>query len=523
MKRLTTRLKFNALLLIISLLFSTSIYSQRAIAESVSSLYLSVPSYNVDTTNLNDLNYLFAMGNTVYKSPKVIEAEEICVASGSKSGIKKAKKIKVYQYQIPAEIQDAFLVIQNQNGETIYAEKMNSFKKTGSLVNEVIDLIYGDDKCYWSPQVLQLGWEEGKDAWKKEQHDKLNARVFKNAESIAQNVFKFGYVSHNVNVYTGKGGKDYDYSELNEAQSQAINVYKKISDEGQINQQSIDQLMVPVTTWLKYIEEYKNGEGRVNTRLARGIYLNLITAYFQIRDFEKAMSYLELHSDTYSNPTLKGTNQAIIDLSRLINDQQKGLVANPDLSNEFSLLNEKINSTNDVEIKVQDLGHGMLDDLDSSHYFYSEDTKKQTSIIASGGSIYKSNIRQGQFGPTLTMMTIYDGDLDEFPLEVTQLDVKGMVFTGGYSFESLPPEIGNMTNLVQINLTDSKVSIIPEEIGNLTNLKRLNLSRTNITTLPESIKNLKNLKMLNLKKTKISASELEKIKSLLPKGCKVKF
>ena len=37
-----------------------------------------------------------------------------------------------------------------------------------------------------------------------------------------------------------------------------------------------------------------------------------------------------------------------------------------------------------------------------------------------------------------------------------------------------------------------------------------------------SIKNLKNLKELNIKKTKISAAELAKIKSWLPKKCKIK-
>ena len=83
-------------------------------------------------------------------------------------------------------------------------------------------------------------------------------------------------------------------------------------------------------------------------------------------------------------------------------------------------------------------------------------------------------------------------------------------------------EIGNMTNLEQIILSDSEVSVVPDEIGNLTNLKRFNLSRTKVSTLPESMKNLKNLKMLNIKKTNISASELAKIKSWLP-NCKIKF
>ncbi|MCI2230037.1 hypothetical protein MC378_12735 [Polaribacter sp. MSW13] len=516
------RLQIILLLSLVS--YNTSIFSQRATSKKATSVYLSIPPYNLETANPNKFNYSFAMGKTSFKTPKIFESKEVCVASGSKNIIKDAKNIKVFKYSVPAEIKNAFLIIETPKGDILYTEEFNNFKKTGSLINQTIKVIYGEKKCYWHPQVLEKTWKEDQKEWKKIQHEKIKAGIFENAQKIAQSIFKFGYVNYSVNVYTGKGGKGNDYSELNEAQKQAIATYNKIAKEGVINQQSINQLTIPINTWLKYVDQINlnNKKAKINRKVAQGLYLNLATAYFQIRDFKKAIKYLGLHGDTYSNPTFKGTDQGIIYLSKLITDQQRGLTANTKLSKDFTVLNKKIKSTRKVNIQVEDLGEAMANELETRHHFYSKEAKKKASITASGGSIYKKNIRQGRYGSTLIMMTMYDGDLNKFPIEVTQLDVKGMVFTGGYSFTNIPAEIGNMTNLIEINLTASSVSSIPEAIGKLVNLKKLNLSRTQIKSLPQSIKNLKNLKELNIKKTKISAAELAKIKSWLPKKCKIK-
>ena len=499
----------------------TSVLAQRATSERLSSVYFSVPAYDLNT-NPSSLKYLFAIGDTRFKSPKTFEAQEICVATGSKNILKDAKKVTVYRYKVPAEISDSYLIIEDANGDIVYAKEFNNWDRNGSIVNETMDLFYGEDTCYWHPKLLEEAWDKDKAEWKQVQHESIKAQFYEDAKHKAEAAMMAGYTNYSISVYSGKGGK-HDYSDLDLAQSQAIAAYTKMHKAGKVTSAFLEELMVPVNTWLSLVDnaDMGNKKAKLNLKVTQGLYLNLATAYFQARDFDKALQYLELHEDTHTNALMRGSSQYVTTLSKLIVDQQKGMAVNANLTNNYADLNSKT-MTSDLSITLEDVGAGMVNELSGRFHFYNKDQKKEASVAASG-SVYKNNINQGQYGPTLVMMTVFDGDLEEFPVEVTQLNVKGLVFTGGYSFDSLPPEIGNMTDLQQINLTDSNIASVPEEIGNLTNLKRLNLSKTPITTLPESIKNLKSLKMLNIKKTNISEAEVAKIQSWLPKGCKVKY
>lgn len=61
---------------------------------------------------------------------------------------------------------------------------------------------------------------------------------------------------------------------------------------------------------------------------------------------------------------------------------------------------------------------------------------------------------------------------------------------------TIPPEIGNLTNLEELELRNNNLTSIPPEIGNLTNLTRLYLSFNNLTNLPPDIENLTKLTIL---------------------------
>ena len=64
---------------------------------------------------------------------------------------------------------------------------------------------------------------------------------------------------------------------------------------------------------------------------------------------------------------------------------------------------------------------------------------------------------------------------------------------------SIPPEIGNLTNLRYLSLGSQLTGSIPPEIGNLTNLTFLNLRWNQLTgSIPPEIGNLTNLTFLNL-------------------------
>ena len=76
----------------------------------------------------------------------------------------------------------------------------------------------------------------------------------------------------------------------------------------------------------------------------------------------------------------------------------------------------------------------------------------------------------------------------------------------------IPPEIGNLINLVYLNLSNASLtSIIPPEIGNLINLKDLRLGKNNLTgSIPPEIGNLTNLEKLRLSSSNLQALSLMK-------------
>ena len=69
------------------------------------------------------------------------------------------------------------------------------------------------------------------------------------------------------------------------------------------------------------------------------------------------------------------------------------------------------------------------------------------------------------------------------------LDLSNNELTG-----SIPPEIGNLTNLTYLNLGGNQLTGIPPEIGNLTNLTILSFSHNQLTgSIPSEIGILTNL------------------------------
>ena len=114
------------------------------------------------------------------------------------------------------------------------------------------------------------------------------------------------------------------------------------------------------------------------------------------------------------------------------------------------------------------------------------------------------------------LFLIYQGceeEQDTTPTEVTlwgevysvedtdSLDLSNNQLTG-----SIPPEIGNLTNLTWLWLNDNQLTgSIPPEIGNLTNLTRVSLYDNQLTgSIPSELGNLTNLTYLNLKSNQLT-------------------
>ena len=81
----------------------------------------------------------------------------------------------------------------------------------------------------------------------------------------------------------------------------------------------------------------------------------------------------------------------------------------------------------------------------------------------------------------------------------------------------MPISIGNLINLVQLELCYNQITTLPISIGNLINLQLLTLRNNKINVLPDSIGNLINLRELYLQYNQINIlpNEILKIKKAL--------
>jgi Leucine rich repeat len=72
------------------------------------------------------------------------------------------------------------------------------------------------------------------------------------------------------------------------------------------------------------------------------------------------------------------------------------------------------------------------------------------------------------------------------------------------ALKSLPPTIGCLNKLVNLNLTRNLLSDLPPTIGGMASLTEINLYRNNLTTLPESFGSLNNLSSLFLNSNQLT-------------------
>ena len=102
-------------------------------------------------------------------------------------------------------------------------------------------------------------------------------------------------------------------------------------------------------------------------------------------------------------------------------------------------------------------------------------------------------------------LDLSDTKLTSLPPEIGQLTNLTQLDLSFNKLTSLPPEIGQLTNLIQLDLSFNKLTSLPPEISQLISLIQLDLSNTNLTSLPPEIGQLTNLTQLDLRNTKLTS------------------
>lgn len=102
---------------------------------------------------------------------------------------------------------------------------------------------------------------------------------------------------------------------------------------------------------------------------------------------------------------------------------------------------------------------------------------------------------QGWGGVSLDLGSL---GLTTLPPEIGLLTVLKYLYLSDNRLSTLPPEIGQLTALTELDLSENHLSTLPPEIGRLKALKRLILSNNQLITLPPEIGRLRALTHLDL-------------------------
>jgi Leucine-rich repeat (LRR) protein len=98
----------------------------------------------------------------------------------------------------------------------------------------------------------------------------------------------------------------------------------------------------------------------------------------------------------------------------------------------------------------------------------------------------------------LKKLSLKHNQLKSLPPEIGDLTELKELYLEYNKLESLPSEIGKLKNLEFLYLNDNKLKSIPREIGYMENLRFLIIGKNSLTDLPDEIGNLFRLTELDV-------------------------
>jgi Leucine-rich repeat (LRR) protein len=372
---------------------------------------------------------------------------------------------------------------------------------------------------------LEKSYAADQATWKNSNH----AAYVNNLKSKAElQLNRNALVSYNpieLEVYSAKG-KDFDYSEIEEAYDLAYDAYEDIEKNG-ISSGNFEKLTKAIAIWESELEsaDLEDKDARINKKVAQGLYINLTYAHFTMFSMDDAAVFAQKADQSFGNFT-NNVRTEIQQLRKDVNRRKAGINKNTELIKDPSKLNilaEQSSSTKFVLVNYE----GTMEDADSDYFNFTGN--EMTTIaeaaeeanIDGGGTSYDKYIMPNSVPMTLSIMRLQE-TLTEFPVGITEIEGLGSVVINSNDIETIPAEIGNMSSLKKLWLVNNKISEIPDEIGSLSSLKSLNLSNNPISKFQESIKHCSDLKKLNLKGTNVSLDNLKELESWVP-NCKIKM
>lgn len=117
----------------------------------------------------------------------------------------------------------------------------------------------------------------------------------------------------------------------------------------------------------------------------------------------------------------------------------------------------------------------------------------------------------------LKTLRLSNNSIDSLPAEIGQLtDLEALYLENNNLTGSLPAEIGKMKELKKLDVSGNSMTGIPAEVGQLQKLEILDLSNNQLDTMPNEMYGLVNLRTLDLSGNNYSRELQKRIKKELP-------
>jgi len=106
---------------------------------------------------------------------------------------------------------------------------------------------------------------------------------------------------------------------------------------------------------------------------------------------------------------------------------------------------------------------------------------------------------------SVTRLNLSNNDFKFLPKEIGKLKNLEELILSQNKLKSLPPEIGNLKNLLTLFLYKNNISTLPPEFGNLSKLRYLQLIQNKLSSLPEEFGNLTSLQICDLHENNLTS------------------
>lgn len=522
-------------LLTTTLLFTTiAAFGQKDRSKEVETKYLSLPTYNVSTTDPSTVTIEFSMKEGVFGLERLKEGESTCMPAGGT--LKDAVKVKAYHYEIPYTQQESYVVAKAVDGTVLYAIKASEKKE--SLVRFGWDDKMKQAQCEYAlfSDKLKKEYASSGNSFKASEHNKYENEVFTKAGADAKANVSLSYIEQKFDVYSAKG-KVYNYDDLDAAFDKAMTAYGSIGKNG-FSKNDLSLLKEAIAIWEKELGsiDLEDKNARISEDVAKGLHENCMRAYLYTYDFEKAKEHAEAFLKIFGNLSTNRT-EIVKQVLLHIHMQQNGAEQNATLITDIAALHAKA-SAKGANPQVKIVSSSEFDRLQSEFYKFkgnqaigiNEEKKAEEAEMIANGELnpyqkwYYATGINGE-GIYITMPpSALSGvpEMTEFPKEMCTFTSAESITVLKNKIASIPSDISNLSGLKKLDLSGNQLTTLPVEIGQLVNLETLKLNDNPIESIPAEIENCTKLTTLHIKGTKLTTAQIAEIQKLLP-DCKIKL